>query len=192
MAYEEDRNEFNLSPSWGRAKFHTHQTRTFASLVTQVVKNPPAMEETWVWSLRQEDPLEKGMATHSSIFAWEIPWTEEPVRLQSMRWQRVGHDWATNMHTHIDVSRWAGLPLWLFLSFYKQCTLLIGGWLLYNIVVVFAIHWHESATGAHVSPYPELLSLLPPHPILWVVSEHQFWMPCFMPRACTGHLFYIW
>ena len=49
-----------------------------------------------VWSLAQEDPLEKDMATHSSNFAWEIPWTEEPGGLQSMEMQRAGHDWATN------------------------------------------------------------------------------------------------
>ena len=58
----------------------------------QRVKNPPAMQETHVQSLAQEDPLEKGMATHSSILAWEIPWTEELGRLQSMGLQRVGHD----------------------------------------------------------------------------------------------------
>ena len=54
------------------------------SLVTQTVKNPPAMQEMWVPSLGWEDPLEKGMATHSSILAWRIPQTEEPGRLQSM------------------------------------------------------------------------------------------------------------
>ena len=53
-----------------------------------VVKNPPAMQETWVRSLGQEDPLEKEMATHSSILAWEIPWTEEPGALQSMGLQK--------------------------------------------------------------------------------------------------------
>ena len=57
-----------------------------------MVKNPPAMRETWVLSLDWEDPLEKGMATHSSILAWRIPWTEEPGRLQSMGSQRVRHD----------------------------------------------------------------------------------------------------
>ena len=50
-----------------------------------MVKNMPVMQETWVWSLDQKDPLEKGMATHSSILAWRIPWTEEPGGLQSMR-----------------------------------------------------------------------------------------------------------
>ena len=55
-----------------------------ASLVAQMVKNLPAMWEIWVRSLGREDPLERGMATHSSILAWRIPWTEEPGGLQSM------------------------------------------------------------------------------------------------------------
>ena len=55
-----------------------------ASQVAQMVKNLPAVQETWVRSLGREDPLEKGMATHSSILAWIIPWTEEPGGLQSM------------------------------------------------------------------------------------------------------------
>ena len=55
-----------------------------ASLVAQTVKNPPAMQETWVQSLGWKDPLEKGMATHSSILAWKIPWAEELGRLRSM------------------------------------------------------------------------------------------------------------
>ena len=58
----------------------------------QQVKNPPAVQETQVQSLGWEDPLEEGMATHSSILAWKIPWTEEPRGLQSMRSQRVGHN----------------------------------------------------------------------------------------------------
>ena len=57
-----------------------------------MIKNLPAMQETWVQSLGQEDPLEKEMATHSSILAWKIPWTEEPGGLQSIGSQRVGHD----------------------------------------------------------------------------------------------------
>ena len=57
-----------------------------------MVKNLSSMQETQVQSLGQEDPLEKGMATHSSILAWEIPWTEEPGGLQSTGSQRVGHD----------------------------------------------------------------------------------------------------
>ena len=57
-----------------------------------MVKRLPTMGETWVQSLGQEDPMEKEMATHSSILAWKIPWTEEPGRLQSMGSQRVRHD----------------------------------------------------------------------------------------------------
>ena len=60
--------------------------------MVQAVKNLPAMQETGVQSLSQEDLLEKGIATHSSILAWRIPWAEELGRLQSMRLQRVGHD----------------------------------------------------------------------------------------------------
>ena len=72
------------------------------SLVAQMVKNLLAMQETWVRSLGWEDPLEKGMATHFSIFVWRIPWTEEPGRLQSMGSQRAGHDWATNAFTPLS------------------------------------------------------------------------------------------
>ena len=60
--------------------------------MAQQVKNPPAMQETQVQSLSWEDPLEKGMATHSSILTWRIPWTEAPGGLQSMGSHRVGHD----------------------------------------------------------------------------------------------------
>ena len=63
-----------------------------APLVTQMVKNLPAMLETWVRSLGWEDAMEKGMANHSSILTWRIPWTEEPSKLQSMGLQRVRHD----------------------------------------------------------------------------------------------------
>ena len=63
-----------------------------ASLVAQTVENLPAMWQTWVQSLGQEDALENGMATQSSILAWRIPWTEEPGGLQIMGSQRVGHD----------------------------------------------------------------------------------------------------
>ena len=66
-----------------------------ASLVAQTVRNMPAIQETRVWSLRSEDSLEKGMATHSGILAWRIPCTEEPVGLQSIGSQRERHDWAT-------------------------------------------------------------------------------------------------
>ena len=73
------------------------------SLVAQMVKNLPVMRETWVQSLGQEDPLEKGMTLHSSILAWRLPWTEEPGGLQSMgllkSWIRL-RDSHTHTHTH--------------------------------------------------------------------------------------------
>ena len=72
--------------------FHKHMV--LLSLMAQMVKNSPAMWETWVPSLGRKDPLEEGMATHSSILAWRIPQTEEPG-LQSMGSQKVGYYWAT-------------------------------------------------------------------------------------------------
>ena len=66
-----------------------------ASLVAQLVKNLPAMQETWVQFLGWEDPLEKEMATHTSTLAWRIPWTKEPGRLLSMGLQRVRHNLET-------------------------------------------------------------------------------------------------
>ena len=67
-----------------------------ASLVAQTVKKWPATQKTQVHSPGWEDPVEEGMATHCSVLAWEIPWTEEPGGLQFMALQRVRHDWATN------------------------------------------------------------------------------------------------
>jgi len=75
----------------------TYSSQLF--LVTQTVKNLPVLWETRVWSLGRQDPLEKGMKTHSSILAWRIPWTEEPVRRQSMGLHKVRHDWVTNLFT---------------------------------------------------------------------------------------------
>ena len=78
--------------------------------MAQSLKHLPAMRETQVWSLSWEDPLEKEMATHSSILAWRIPWKEKPGRLQSTGSQRVAHDWATSFsfyqrkHTCIHIT----------------------------------------------------------------------------------------
>ena len=89
---------------WIWSTWYTGGTHGYywASLVAQMVTNLPAVQETWARSLGwRKDPLEKGMATHSSIHAWEIPWTEEPGGLLSMKLQRVGHNWAcTHTHTH--------------------------------------------------------------------------------------------
>ena len=75
----------------------------WASLVAQMVKSLPAMRETQVQSLGQKDPLEKEMATNSSILAWKIPWMEKPGGLQSMGLQRVRHDWVTDTN-HLRIS----------------------------------------------------------------------------------------
>ena len=75
--------------------YGSHPLETFihSYIAAQMVKNLPVMRETWSsQSLGEEDPLEKGMVTHSSILAWRIPWTEEPGGLQSTESQRVGHD----------------------------------------------------------------------------------------------------
>ena len=61
------------------------------------------MQETWVWTLNQEDSLEKKMATHSSILAWEIPWTEEVGGLQTVGLQRIRHDLAADNHHHLHI-----------------------------------------------------------------------------------------
>ena len=73
-----------------------------ASQVAQMVKNLPEMQGTWVQSLSWEDPLEKGMATHSSIPARRIPWTEKPGGLQSLGSQRVWQDWVTSTYIHTN------------------------------------------------------------------------------------------
>ena len=81
-----------LGRSLGEGNSNPLQYSWRTSLVAQMVKRLPAVQETWVQSLGQEYPLEKEMATHFSTLAWKIPWTEEPGRLQSMGSQRVGHD----------------------------------------------------------------------------------------------------
>ena len=84
-------------------------TNLRAFLVAQMVKNLPTIQETRIWSLGGEDPLEKRMETHSSILAWEIPWTEESGELPSMVSQRVGHNWATNTLTFFSICKLGGL-----------------------------------------------------------------------------------
>ena len=102
---------------WAAREVHTKAWTSFtvppvtcrASLVAQMVKNLLTMQENWVQFLHWEDPLEKGMATHSCILAWRIPWTEEPGRLQTMGSHRVGHNWETNTFTfRWRVTFWVG------------------------------------------------------------------------------------
>ena len=86
-------------PCTWSSRLRTSSNNTWAFLVARTVKNLPARQEAQVRPLSWEDPLEKGMATHSTILAWRIPWTEEPGGLQPTRLQRVRHDWATNTQT---------------------------------------------------------------------------------------------
>ena len=85
------------SAIWRNWKAFSKIHRVFPG--SSAVKNLPAVWETWVQSLVPEDPLEKGMATHSNILVWRIPWTEEPGKLQSMGLERVTHNWETNTFT---------------------------------------------------------------------------------------------
>ena len=79
---------------------------------SQVALVPPAMQETWVWFLGWEDPLEEGMETYSSSLAWRIPWTEEPGGLESMGSQRVRHNWSNLGRTHAQTIRVRNWPKW--------------------------------------------------------------------------------
>ena len=87
----------------------------WASLVAQMVKNLSAVQETWVQSLNQEDPLEKGMAIHSNNLTWKFLWTEEPGRLESKGSQRVRHDWVTNTLTR-PAWRSSGMRNYIFIQ----------------------------------------------------------------------------
>ena len=89
---------FFFPPQRYKETYHRGIQGRWASLVAQLVKNLPAMQETWIWSLGWEDPLERGKVTHSSILAWRIPWP-----IESMGLQRVRHNWAT--FTHL-LTRW--------------------------------------------------------------------------------------
>ena len=102
----------------GKARVCCSKPPSTASLVAQMVKNLPAMLETWVQSLGWEDPMEKGMATHSSILAWRIPWTEEPGGLQAMGSQRVRHNWGTftSLHSPQETNTLISVRLEILLS----------------------------------------------------------------------------
>ena len=119
--------------------FVCSQTDKRASLVTQKVKRLPAMWETWVPSLGWEDPLEKEMATHSSILAWKIPWTEEPGRLQSMGSQTVRQLWRTSLFLTDKDRRLWNLPdgrNWLW---GKLGLVLLGGAMLSKSLIQFSL-----------------------------------------------------
>ena len=97
--------------------FVLYLNANYKVFVAQSVKNLPAVQETGVQSLGWEDALEKEMATHSSILAWKISWTEEPGGMQSMGSQRVGHDWAANTNTNKGVRNFEKISLKEMCSF---------------------------------------------------------------------------
>ena len=99
-SWEEERHKEDVSgPKSCLLETESKYYWCWASLVAQMVKNRPETQETWIRSLGWENQLEKGMATYSSIFAWEIPWTEDPGQLQSMGSQRVRQDRVANTYT---------------------------------------------------------------------------------------------
>ena len=110
----------------------TEHNPSWASLVAQMVKNPPAMLETGVWSLGWEDPLEESMATHSSILAWRIPVESGVCGLQSTELQRVRHDWATKHTAQSSL----GAPMLL-----QRVVFPCFSWLDNVPVCVCSIHW---------------------------------------------------
>ena len=119
-----------------------------------MVKNWPTMEKTWVQSPGWEDPLEKRMATHSSILAWRAPWTEEPGQLQAMGLPRTGHDLETNAHTH-------SFPQLLYF-----CMLLS-----LRMVLNFSPHFEVLDQKLIILERPEIVPLLG----LWKWSEQNHW-----------------
>ena len=92
----------NSTPFCSQSSWFGQRAVSLYKTVAQLIKNLPAMWETQVPSLGLEDHLEKGMATYWSIFAWRIPWTEEPGGLQSIGSQRVGYNWSDSAPTHTD------------------------------------------------------------------------------------------
>ena len=146
------------------------------SLVAQRLKHLPAMRKTWVRSLGWEDPLEKEMATHSSIPAWRIPWMEEPGGLQSTGSQRIGHDWATSLTQSLCLF----IPSFPPRSQYVYLFKLIFNWRI--IAFQYCVSFCCRATWLnHRYTYsPFLLNLPPtrtPTPPLSVATEHWVELP---------------
>ena len=151
----------------------------WTSLVIQLVKNLPAMQEIWVQSLVWEDPLLKGMAIHSSILAWGIPWTEESGRLQSMGLQGVGYNWETNTFTYFYCP-WLGYP---------EASPLISGCGLSVQSSVTTSAPSEAPPPPHGSgqaPPPQRPPSHTHYASAWPTLENPFffsWPPCSVPRA---------
>ena len=150
-----------------------------------VVKNLPAMQETWVQSLGGEDSLGKGMATRSSTLAWRIPWTEEPGGLQSIELQRAGHDWATNTFTSLRIIPWSSIG-WLPVQMYivndrcrRACRHMVYkvtiGWVCLLRSVLFIYLFIGCTACGILVPRPGIepgpLAVKAPNPNRWTTRE---------------------
>ena len=140
-----------------------------ASLVTQTVKHLPTMWKTRVRPLGQEDPLEKEMATPSSILAWKIPWTEERGRLQFMGLQRVGQDWATSL-SFLSLSP---LPF-ASLLFSAICNVSSENHIAVSHFFFLGIIWSLLPVQCYRPPSTVLQALCLPDPIPWNLSALDF------------------
>ena len=118
--------------------------------VAQLVKNLPAMQETRVQSLGRENPLEKGMATHSSFLAWRIPWTEEPCGLQSTGLQRVRHGWVTNTHVYLLYYICMYIYMLSIILHYYICFIYSGVYTFEKIVWHYQLNGHESEQNPRI------------------------------------------
>ena len=115
-----------------------------SSQVAQKVKNLPEMQETHVWSLDWEGPLEKRMTIHSGILAWKIPWTEEPGRRQSTGSQRVWHNWKTNTFTFMFIELVIlSDDLILSITSFSSWPNWGGGWVGWWVVVIVVVFYNQ-------------------------------------------------
>ena len=136
-------------------------------------KNLSAMQKTWFWSLGQEDPLEKGMATHSNILVWRIPWIEKPVG--STGSQRVGQDWVTNTFTFFITH--------ILYSIYESCCSVVQSWLTVwdpmdcSMPGFPVLHYLSEFAQTHVHWVNDAIQLShplsPPFPPVLNLSQHQ-------------------
>ena len=132
------------------------------SCLSQMVKNLLAMQKTQVWSLGQEDPLEKGMPIHSSILAWRIPWIEEPDGLQSMGSQKVEYNWATNTFSQHQIAKGKnkhherncggfGYKLWRILLLYLPYAVVYTIYCIVYTVSMLSLHVDRSSGELELS-----------------------------------------
>ena len=122
-----------------------------------MLKNMPVRQETWVWSPGQENPLEKGMATHSSIITWRIPWTEEPGAPQSMGSQRACQDRATHFHFLSCWSRFSLCPMPIF----RRVVVVVVVVLILNGCWILQIKMETERKKAKLVPWHPLMGLPP-------------------------------